>query len=242
MEKIINYVRNGKGIGLLFMLAAAVIVTIFMLLVAKNFYGEMRPQALMVANDFLPITVRGGQIVEPADTYKRVNLKFGDTGTAKDYIAVVLDTREEAKALPREEPGIFIYKNMISLVSQNKTQSYDLQDGVWDKDSVEKLFDSVVGVLSGAIAVVLIGVLFVVCLFKTFMAAVLGFLAAKVLNRAKQFDMQALMRFCAVGISALEVLRWGGTLLGMNFTGFQIFWVVVLIEIFYILMEKPKEE
>ena len=57
MEKFVNYVRNGKGIGLLFMLAASVVVTIVMLLVAKNFYGEMRPQALIVANDFLPITV-----------------------------------------------------------------------------------------------------------------------------------------------------------------------------------------
>lgn len=242
MEKFVNYVRNGKGIGLLFMLAASVIVTIFMLLVAKNFYGEMRPQALMVANDFLPITVKGGKIVEPADTYKRVNLKFGNTGTKKDYFSVVLNTREEAKALPRGEQGIYIYKDMLSVVSQRKTQSYELQDGVWDKDSVEKLLDSVIGVLSGVIGVVLIGILFVVCLFKTFMAAALGFLAAKVLNRAKQFDMQALMRFCAVGISALEVLRWGGTLLGMGFTGFQIFWVVVLLEIFYILMEKPSEE
>ncbi len=242
MEKFVNYVRNGKGIGLLFMLAASVVVTIVMLLVAKNFYGEMRPQALIVANDFLPITVKGGQIVAPADTYKRVDLKFGNTGTKKDNFSIVLNTRETASSLPRGAQGLYIYKDMIYAATPGQIRSYELQDGFWDKDSFEKLLDSITGIVSGVIGVVLIGILFIVCLFKTFVAAVLGFLAAKVLNRAKQFDMQALMRFCAVFISAFEILRWGGTLLGISFTGFQIFWVVVLLEIFYILMEKPSEE
>lgn len=241
MEKFVNYVRNGKGVGLLFILAASVIATIAMLLAAKGFYNDMRPQVMMVANDFLPITVKGGKIVDPIDTYKRVNLKFGNTGTKKDYFTVVLNTREEAKSLPRGEQGLFIYKDMVSVVSQRKTQSYELQDGVWDKDTFESVLDSVVGVMSGVVGIVLIGIWFVVCLFKTFVAAVLGFLAAKVLNRAKMFDMPALMRFCAVGISSLDVLRWGAVFLRINLTGYQIFWTVVLLEIFYILMEKPSE-
>lgn len=240
MEKFVNYVRNGKGIGLLFILAASLIVTIIMLLVAKSFYGEMRPQAMLIANDFLPLTVKGGKIVDPADAYKRVDLKFGNTGTEKDNFAVVLDTREPTPSLPKGAQGLYIYKDVIYVASANQIRNYDLQDGLWDKDSFEKLLDSVTGIMSGVIGVVLIGILFVVCLFKTFMAAVFGFIAAKVFGRAKWFDMPSLMRFCAVFISALEILRWGA-LPGISFSGFQTFWGVVLLEIFYILREKPEE-
>ena len=239
MEKFVNYVRSGKGIGLLFMLAASVIVTIVMLLVAKSFYGEMRPQVLMVANDFLPITVKGGQIVEPADTYKRVNFRLGNTGKKSDYFTIILNTREEAASLPKGEQGLFIYKDMIYAATPGQIRSFELRDGLWDKASFENLLDSVVGAMSGVVGAVLIGRLFIVCLFKTFIAAVLGFFAAKVLNRAEQFDLPMLMRFCAIGVSAFEILRWGSILIGMNPASFHVFLAVLLLEIFYILREKP---
>ena len=240
MEKIVNYVRNGKGLGLLFLLAISVLMTIAMLLAAKSFYGDMRPDVLLVANDFLPITVENNKIVSPANTYKRVDLKLGHTGTAADNFAIVLDTRDNATALPKNAQGVYIYKDTIYVASARKIQNYDLPNGVWDKDSFEGLLDSVIGVISGVIGVVLVVLLFISGLFKTCVAAILGLLAQKVMSREKPLDMSALMRLCAIGISAMEILLWGGKFVGIMLTGMQLFVILVLLELFFIFKVEPE--
>ncbi|MCM1322752.1 MAG: DUF1189 family protein [Acetobacter sp.] len=242
MEKIVNYVRNGKGAGLLFILAASILVTIIMLLVAKSFYGDMRPQAITVAKDFLPITVQGKQIVDPVDTYKRVNLDFGHTGGKSGIFTVVLNTRNDAPRLKKGEQGLFIYKDSIQMVTSREVRSYDLQDGVWNLENFEQLLDTVAGAMFAVVGVVLIGILFVICLFKVAVAAFLGVLGQKIMGKSGTLDMSQLMRLCAILVAGLEVLRWGITLLGGTFTGFQAFIVVVAMELFFVYREKADNE
>lgn len=61
MEKIKLYIRRGKGIGLLFLLASAVLATMFLMISLKSAYTEIKPEVVLVANEFLPITVKGGK-------------------------------------------------------------------------------------------------------------------------------------------------------------------------------------
>lgn len=87
MEKIKLYIRRGKGIGLLFLLASAVLATMFLMISLKSAYTEIKPEVVLVANEFLPITVKGGKIVEPANAYKRIELDFGGKGEKKGFVS-----------------------------------------------------------------------------------------------------------------------------------------------------------
>lgn len=109
MEKLVNYVKNGKGIGLLFLLASATIVTLLFVMVFRNFYSSFSPEMLKAADELLPITVKNGQIVNPADTYKEigVNLMVGD-------------------AVGDEKFGIFV-KNKQSVFAQSGAGHMNMQ-------------------------------------------------------------------------------------------------------------------
>ena len=52
MEKFILYIRQGKGIGALFLLAAAVLITMMLAISLRNSYSEAKPEIMLVANEF----------------------------------------------------------------------------------------------------------------------------------------------------------------------------------------------
>lgn len=241
MEKVINYVRQGKGLGLLFILAASVLVTIIFVLLGKELYSETREQVLTVAGDFLPITVQKGVITEPEDTYKRVNVDFGKMGDPKDMIAIVLNTREDFVVSPQDMNGLYLLKNQIYVVSSTQMRHYALQDGIWNMERFEKLMDDVAGVIFVSISVILIGMLFLICLVKTFTAALLGKLLLKVVGKSADWDMPALMRLCAVLVALWEILRWGCVFLGIELTGFSAFVIVLILELVFLFKENPAE-
>ena len=80
MEKIKLYIRRGKGIGLLFLLASAVLATMFLMISLKSAYTEIKPEVVLVGIDFLPISVKGGIFVVPAIAFIRIELDFGGKG------------------------------------------------------------------------------------------------------------------------------------------------------------------
>lgn len=241
MEKIVNYVRNGKGVGLLFILAASVLVTIVFVLLAKGYYADARGQVLTVAGDFLPITVKSGVITDPLDTYKRVNIDFGQQGNPKDMFSVVLNTREDVSVSSGDAQGLYLLKDQIYVITPTQMRHYSLQDGFWNMERFEELMDDVVGVIFGSVSIVLIGILFLVCLVKTFFAAGLGLIVLKISGRNGLFDLSALMRLSAVLVAVLEVIRWAMTFLGIQLTGFGAFVIVVVLEMLFLFSDKKNE-
>ena len=135
MEKFILYIRQGKGIGALFLLAAAVLITMMLAISLRNSYSEAKPEIMLVANEFLPLTVKDGQVVQPVDAYKKVDIDLGQQGKPEDLFSVVLDTRADAKAPAMNELGIFITKDVVYLSSPNQIKRIQFQDGEFTKES-----------------------------------------------------------------------------------------------------------
>jgi hypothetical protein len=73
MKKIVTYIKQGKGTGLLFLLAGAVIMTLFFIIPAKEMVKDIEPKIMLVAKDFLPITIENKKITTPTDTYKKLD-------------------------------------------------------------------------------------------------------------------------------------------------------------------------
>ena len=78
MKKIINYIAGGQGLGIKFTALLALLLSIVFGATVKVMGNDAVPYAQQIADQMLPIKVVNGQIVEPADTYKVVHLRFNE--------------------------------------------------------------------------------------------------------------------------------------------------------------------
>lgn len=206
MNKIVNYIRQGKGQGLIFLLAAAVLVTIFAVTFIKYQYNEFRPQIISAMDEMLPITVQNGQIVSPKDTYKKIDLKVSEDDSSDVSVSLVLDTRENAAEISPNAYSLYFMKDKFYIVSPNKIERQPLSDGVWDKQKAEDVLDYFVGALWLTVSLVMLAVLFLVFLIKTLVVVLFGKIAFKIFHKSGMFDFSSCMRLGAIIVAVIEVL------------------------------------
>ena len=79
MEKIINYISRGQGLGIKFLLLFSLIVAVFYA-VGTKFAGDQFfvPAAQKAADAFLPIRIENGIVTEPENTVKNYTFVLGE--------------------------------------------------------------------------------------------------------------------------------------------------------------------
>ena len=243
MEKIINYVKNGKGIGILFLLAASVIIALIMMFSIKDIYSTLRPQASLIAEDILPLTIQNHKIVNPSNTYKRLYLTIGDTNADKFSFPVVLDTRHEASQMPQGKQGLYIMTDAVYMIAPTQIRRFEYQNnGIIDMEMFETFADYISSTFFSIAAIGIIFVFFLSALFKTWIAALVGSFGQKFMTNNPNYTMSTLMRLCAILTAGLEVFSFVlGWTSQKGLTGFQIFVIVTIIELIFIHNEKSKE-
>ena len=204
MDKIVNYIKRGRGFGFIFLLAAAVLKTIPIMMDLKVAYTDLQPKMMLIANDFLPIKVENGKIVEPSNTYKNVKLQLGSNDKS-DVLPVVLDTREETSVVPNEKEGLFIMTDMIYFVMGNRIQKYKLKDGVVDNNKFEKALETTSGLVSLFTVIFLVTIFSVNGIIKVLLASLIGVFALRVMKKDNIFGYRALTRLSSI-LVALSML------------------------------------
>jgi len=233
MEKIKAYIKTGKGLGLLFLLAASVLMTLFMMFFLKQAYSELRPQIMLVADEMLPITVSGGKVVAPQDVYKRVDIKIGNGGEDAGVFPVVLDTKSNADELPKAKAGLFIMKNVMYLLNDEEVKRVPLRDGELTKSVMEEKLNALAGMLSLIISVVLILMLFGFSLLEAVIAAGFGCIFLKTVKADKLLSFDGLMRLSAVVVSFIEIIGFALSLAGAPLlVGYQFILMLVCVGLF----------
>lgn len=244
MEKFILYIKQGKGIGALFLLAAAVLITMMLTISLRNSYSEGKPEIMLVANEFLPLTVKDGQVVQPVDTYKKVDIDLGQQGKPEDLFSVVLDTRADAKAPAMNELGIFITKDVVYLSSPNQIKRIQFQDGEFTKENFPEIVDNAVGAVSAIVVLVLLIFFFVTYLVKTGFVVLFMSLILKILKKKELISTSSLMRLSAVTVAGVEFLVFALDLIldsaTLGIVRFGIAFVLVLVFVFKFLLNENK--
>ena len=238
MEKFILYIRQGKGIGALFLLAAAVLITMMLAISLRNSYSEAKPEIMLVANEFLPLTVKDGQVVQPVDAYKKVDIEN------EDLFSVVLDTRADAKAPAMNELGIFITKDVVYLSSPNQIKRIQFQDGEFTKENFPEIVDNAVGAVSAIVVLVLLIFFFVTYLIKTGFVVLFMSLILRILKKKELISTSSLMRLSAVTVAGVEFLVFVLDLVldsaTLGIVRFGIAFVLVLVFVFKFLLNENK--
>lgn len=244
MEKFILYIKQGKGIGALFLLAAAVLITMMLAFSLKNSYSEVKPEIMLVANEFLPLTVKDGQVVQPVDAYKKVDIDLGQKGRPEDLFSIVLDTRADAKAPAMNELGIFITKDVVYLSSPNQIKRIQFQDGEFTKENFPGIVDDAVGAVSAIVVLVLLVFFFATYLIKTGFVVLLMSLVLKVLKKKELIKTSSLMRLSAVAVAGVEFLVFALDFMldtaTLGIVRFGVAFVLVLVFVLKFLLNENK--
>lgn len=238
MDKLINYIKNGKGIGALFLMASAVLMTLIMAFMIKDIYAELRPQATLISEDILPLTIKNHKIINKTQIYKQYGLTLGDDND-KTSFPVIFDTRNDTSEMPKGKNGIYIMTDAIYMATPSETRRFEFQkDGVIDKASFESLVNYVTNSIYIVVSTILIVIYFFVGLLKATLSALIATFGQRFILGEKLFDIKTLMRLSSIATACIELLSF--TLLkGMSFVQFIL--LVLLIELIFLHKEKTTQ-
>lgn len=235
MNKIITYIKQGKGAGLLFLLAGAVIMTLFSIISAKEVFKDIEPKIMLVAEDFLPITIKDKKIISPQDTYKRIDLDLSLDSSNKDIFPIVLDTKNETPDLTNEKLGLFITKdNAIALTNAN-LRKIEYIDGTYDINTFKQLYQQTIGKVSLIASIIFIGFFFLNLLTKAIILVLIGLLLLKIQKSKNPLNFISLMRLSSIIIASIEIINIAlVTIFLIPTTGLHILLLGTILEFLYL--------
>lgn len=117
MQKILNYVRNAKGIGALWIFLLAILVAFSSAQRAKLFLPRAVPHIQAFADTFFPIKIQNGKMVIPENTIISKTYHVGD-----DPLIITLDTTKDILTDNNPKTGLYFTRSYLYSVTEDKIQ------------------------------------------------------------------------------------------------------------------------
>lgn len=238
MKKIINYIAGGQGLGIKFIALLALLLSFVFGATVKVMGSDAVPYAQQIADQMLPIKVVNGQIVEPADTYKVVHLRFNEDSDPYP-IPLVLDTTSDVLDINMLDPGIYVTRSNIYFAKEHEVRTYKLANDNFElpRSDYTGFFWSVLNWTAVFVFVFAFAAMFllyfVLCLFYSVCAVPL----AAILGKKTDFDSR--MRLSTVAFIAVYAVFWALRLItGLN-VNIWLFFIVVIAAQAFLLSKMP---
>ena len=136
-----EFLLQKKWVGAIIVVLFALLASVQITKMTRIMVNQYAPVIVAEAADFLPITIKNGQIVAPEDT--EISKSYQDSGMVFN---VVLDTRvDEFEASKLSNNGLYVSRKYIYGVSPQKTEIRslaDMPDGTVDREMLEVFFAS----------------------------------------------------------------------------------------------------
>lgn len=130
MGKIINYIAKGQGLGIKYLLLFTLIVTVIFSINIK-LAGEdiFVPTAQEIADQFLPIKIENGEIVEPLNVVKKHTISVGEGQSAQSF-DILMDTTTYNLDPAELKDGIYITRSAVYTVNNGETRVHKLENSL----------------------------------------------------------------------------------------------------------------
>ena len=241
MEKIFLYIKQGKGYGLLFLLATAIITTIIFSFSLKTVLNDIKPKALLVAEDFLPIEIKNKEIVSHPNTYKRTDLNFGANDKDNFILPVILDTQNPSEELTKEKTAIIITKKYFYITSPSDIKKLEYTDGTYDINYFKSFLDKSIQSTTSTFSLLAICLFFIILLLKSLILTFLNSLILKI--RKTPINKEILMRLSALCISFIELLNLLiAKTINLEINELSTFLLAFLLSLIYLKNNLEKQE
>lgn len=144
MGKIINYIAKGQGLGIKYLLLFAFIITIIFSINIKSVGDEtFVPMLQGIADEFLPIKVENGEIVEPLNVVKKHTVTVGEDESSESF-DIIMDTTTYNLDPTELKRGIYITRSAVYTVNDGETRVHKLEDSMeFPSGDYTELFTSV---------------------------------------------------------------------------------------------------
>lgn len=236
MEKLKNYILNGKGIGAIVLLCTALIFSSYYTWVITKGAQFSVPYVQQIIWDAAPISIVDGTVVVPENTIKEINL-FGEGDEAFPFVIDTTTDTLDASKLPM---GLYLTRSYFYSVQDDGAKSRRLS-GAFElpkDDYTDYLYKSIkwVGLASFIIGFIFFFVKYLLLvLFYSFVAFL-----AEVLNKTT-LDFDVKMRLNSVLLSGVLFLSLVAGFLGIYVNVFMFAGIMVVLQILLIKTWMPRE-
>jgi len=222
--RIINYVAKGQGIGARWLLLFSFILSIVFAVFVKIGANTLVPHAQDIADQLLPIRIENGIVVEPADTYKEINL--GGT-TGDQSFRIVVNTLEDDLDPSTLGQGFFITRTHLYGINNNQIRYTKLEGDLFlEKGDHTDLFKKVAfwaAVVMFPFAFIFV---FIWCFILVLFYATVGLIWNIIFK--KKFDFDFRMRLSTLAFLATYVVFFCLGFLGISSRWLFFFAVLAL--------------
>ncbi len=229
MNKLINYIKDGSGYGLIFILASATICTLFFVLSFKTITPKIEKQINNIAQEVLPIVVENNQIVSPTNLKKEYKLDIDKN----NLYTISINTESTDNNEASFNNGILIQKNEVLFKINNEVTKLNLTDGQYNYEDFIKKVDEVLNISSIILSVVTILTLFILFSLKSIIITLASKLYLYFTKNNKAFNFSLNMRLSSILISLLEILIFlCAFAFSFNPTFIEVCIISIIIEIY----------
>lgn len=234
MNKILNYIQNGRGLGVKVLLILTLIISVYVSVIVKTGGTDLIPYAQQIADQILPVKVENGVIVNPVDTVRTATL--GDSGFRLPF---VLDTTTDTLDTSKLSQGVYISRTTLYTVNNNEVRIKKLQGSFeLPQQDYTDFFNSVLNWIAviSFIIVMVFGFLsyFITCLIYSWCAI----LVAKLTKNSYSFDQR--MRLSVVCFVTTEIIFIPLTFLDISSK--MLFFIIVITLQGFFLSKLPLSE
>lgn len=203
MNKFASYIVNGQGIGARFMFLLAFILALQTGWLIRESGMRFIPQAQMISDQFLPLKIENGEVVEPQNAVKNIYIPL----VGSEGMRLQLDTTRDTFDAAELKTGIYLSRTALYTVNGNdvKISRFD-QNVELPKKDYRDFFLRVINWTGFFMVISATGVLFLFYLFMTLLYNTLLIPIARLAGRRYDFDQR--MRLSAIAVTAAFLLRW----------------------------------
>lgn len=219
MQKILNYILNGNGLGFKFLGIFSLIVAVLLAVFLRISGSSLIPYAQSAADQLLPIKIVNGIITEPENTVRTVRLQIGHENLS---LPVVLDTTADSLDTENLKPGVYITRTQIYTINQNQVKITKLSNSFdIPKGDYRSLFASWLNWISVGAAIVGIGFIFIGYFLLAVFYAGCAYILMKIMHRELTFEQRMRLSILAIIAVYTVVSAW-------NWIGISTNWLVFL--------------
>jgi len=228
MQKILDYIKNGKGVGARFILVLAIFVALYSAYGFSDVLPKIVPHVQSFTDTFFPIKIENGKVIAPQNTV--IEKTYHING---EPIVIKLDTTQDLLDNNQQPVGIYLTRSYLYSVSDQKVERQNLPQEI---DLKKQDYVPVLQALAKHIvwAVALIGPFFN---FICFMLAVLFYawltsLACALNKLTLPFKTKMRLNTCLfVSVYIFSTLVG---IIGWNLSLFSFFLIMLALQIVYV--------
>lgn len=236
MNKINNYILNGQGLGVKFLLGLSVLMALLFAIIVRVKGVDYIPYAQEIADQMLPIKIENGIVVKPYNTIKAARLQVSDYA-APVQVPLVIDTRVDSLDTNQLPQGVYLTRTKLYTVNQNQVKmmnlegDFDLPKADYTEDFKSWLnWSAVIGGIFAAVG------LFVFYLLLTMFYALCTQFIAWIASR--NFDFDRRMRLSALTLVAGYIIFIPLEMMGLHST-FLFFVLMIAALSVFVVKEAP---